>query len=185
MRIARRGGLFARHLVHEARPIFDPEHILDLIKLTYTAPDSYEGIRGDVLGCAPLLDVTESEFLQNPDGMSSTASYLIRTHLYACAFERGAQSFAMTHILQMLNEHRAGTILAKLRSHRDFSAFIDARALLEELTRTNCRRIERSLEAFIVNASDNNELAMILGLRLLARGRPFTYDVLRDLEFWP
>ena len=42
--------------------------------------------------------------------------------------------------------------------------------------------MEGSLEAFIVNASAHNDLVMILGLRLLARGRPFAYDALKDLE---
>jgi hypothetical protein len=55
--------------------------------------------------------------------------------------------------------------------------------LFEELTGTICQRMESSLEAFIVNASAQNDLAMILGLRLLARGRPFTYDALQDVEF--
>jgi hypothetical protein len=65
----------------------------------------------------------------------------------------------------------------------NFSAFLAARKLFEELTGTTCVRTEASLEAFIVNVYKNNDLATVLGLRLLARGRTFTYDALLDLEF--
>lgn len=185
MRIACRGGLFVRHLVQEARPILDPENVLGAIKSAYVALGSYDAVREEVCGCAPLLDVAESHFFENANGLTSTASYLIRTYLYATAFDQGARSFAMTHVLDTLDEHRAGVTLSNLRSHRNFSAFTDAREVFEELTGTTCQRTEGSLEAFIVNESGKNELAMILGLRLLARGRPFTYDVLLDVEFQP
>ena len=87
----------------------------------------------------------------------------------------------MGHVLDLLGQRKAGAILSSVRQ-RNFSAFVTARKLFEELTGTTCHRMEGSLEAFIVNASAHNELAMVLGLRLLARGRPFTYDALQDLE---
>ncbi len=135
----------------------------------------------DVCGCAPLLDVNETQFNDNVDGLSSLVSYLSRTYLYASAFDQGARSFAMGHILELLGQHRARVILSSVRE-RSFSAFIQGRRLFEELTGTICHRVEGSVEAFIVNASARNELATILGLRLLARGRPFTYDPLQQLE---
>jgi hypothetical protein len=115
--------------------------------------------------------------------MSSLVSYLIRTYLYATAFDQGARSFAMGHVLDLLGQHRARITLSNVRSQRNFPAFAAARTLFEELTGATCQRMEGSVEAFIVNASAHNDLAMILGLRLLARGRPFTYDALQDVEF--
>ena len=181
LRLARRGGLFARHLVAEALPLADPENLLGTLRSAYVAPQTYRGVRNEVCGCAPLLDVEESQFNENVEGLSSLVSYLVRTHLYASAFDQGARSFAMGHVLDLLGQHNAGTVLSSVRQ-RSFSTFVAARELLEEFTGVPCHRIEGSLEAFIVNASAHNDLAMILGLRLLARGRPFTYDALQDLE---
>ena len=181
LRLARTGGLFARHLVEEALPLFDPEDLLGTLKSAYVAPETYHGVRKEACGCAPLLDVDESEFNENPQGLSSLVSYLVRTYLYATAFDQGARSFAMQHVLELLGQRKAKVILSSVRQH-DYSAFVSARKLFEELTGATCHRAEGSLEAFIVNESAHNGLAMILGLRLLARGRPFTYDVLLDLE---
>lgn len=181
LRLAHRGSLFARHLVEEAVPLSDPKNLLGNVRSAYIAPENYVALRKEVRGCAPLLDVEESRFNENVEGLSSLVGYLARTHLYALAFDQGARSFAMRHVLELLDRQKARDILSAVR-HRTFSAFVAARELFEELTGVTCRRMEDSLEAFIVNASATNELAMILGLRLLARGRPFTYDALRDLE---
>lgn len=181
LRLARRGGLFARHLVQEALPLHDPQGLLETLKSAYVATQTYDGVRREVCGCAPLLDLAEAQYDENSDGLSSLVSYLIRTYLYASAFDQGARSFGMGLVLDLLGQHRAGTILSDLRE-RSFSAFVAARRLFEELTGAMCHRVEGSLEAFIVNASAHNDLAVILGLRLLARGRPFTYDALNDLE---
>jgi hypothetical protein len=181
LRIARRGGLFARHLVDEAQVVADPENLLNALKTAYVPVDSYAPVRDEVRACSPLLDVSEAEFSGNPDGLSSLASYLIRSYLYSLAFDRGARSFAMHHIFELLGISKASSTLSNLKD-RSFAAFIDARKLFEELTATNCKRLEASLEACIVNARPNHELLITLGLRLLARGRPFTYDVLIDVE---
>jgi predicted nucleotidyltransferase len=183
LRIAGRGGLFARHLVEEALPLADPKDVLGTLRSAYVHPLHYHEVKREVCGCAPLLDVAESQFIENPKGLSSLVSYLIRTYLYATAFDHGVRSFAMVHVLDMLGHHQARITLANVQSQHSFPAFAAARTLFEELTGTTCKRMEGSLEAFIVNASAHNELAMILGLRLLARGRPFTYDALLDLEF--
>jgi hypothetical protein len=181
LRLARTGGLFARHLVEEALPLFDPEDLLGKLKAAYVSPQTYDGVRKETCGCAPLLDVDESEFNENAKGLSSLVSYLVRTYLYASAFDQGARSFAMQHVLELLGQREAMVILSNARQH-DYSAFVSARKLFEKVTGATCHRAEGSLEAFIVNESAHNELAMILGLRLLARGRPFTYDVLLDIE---
>ena len=183
LRLARKGGLFARHLVEEALPLADPHDILGALKSAYVRPLDYHRVKTEVFGCAPLLDLAGPQFNENADGLISLVSYLIRTYLYAAAFDRRAESFAMGHVLNLLGQQRAGSILSKVRSERSFSAFAEARAFFEEMTGTICQRKEGSLEAFVVNASAHNELAMILGLRLLARGRPFTYDALLDVEF--
>jgi len=181
LRLARRGGLFARHLVEEALPLADPVNVLGTLKSAYLACQTYHGVRNEICGCAPLLDVEECQFNDNVEGFSSLVSYLVRTHLYASAFDKGARSFAMGHVLDLLGQRHAGAILSSVRQ-RTFSSFVAARSLFEELTGAACHRVEGSLEAFIVNASARNDLAVILGLRLLARGRPFTYDALHDLE---
>jgi predicted nucleotidyltransferase len=181
LEIARTGGLFARHVVSEAVPLSDSEGLLEILKSAYAAPDNYDDLRAHVYGCAPLLDVEESEFLDNANGLSSLVSYLVRTHLYATAFDQGARSFAMQHIIEVLGHKKARAILSNVKDHT-FPAFVAARQFFKDLTGVICQRQEESVEAFIVNASAQNPLAMILGLRLLARGRLFTYDVLRELE---
>jgi hypothetical protein len=181
LRLARSGGLFARHLVEEALPIADPQDLLGTLKSAYVAPRSYLDVRNRVCGCVPLLDVEEREFNENAKGLSALVNYLVRTYLYASAFDQGARSFAMQHVLDLLGKDEARVTLSAVRQH-NYQAFVVARKLFEQLTGVTCRRTEGSLEAFIVNASAHNDLAMILGLRLLARGRPFTYDVLQELE---
>jgi predicted nucleotidyltransferase len=183
LRIARRGGLFARHIVEEAVPLDDPQELLRDLKSAYAGPLDYHRVKKEVCGCAPLLDVAEPQFVEDAEGLSSLVSYLVRTFLYASAFEQGARSFAMGHVFELLGQHRARITLSNIRSQRNFPAFAEARTLFEDLTGTSCQRIEGSLEAFIVNASAHNELAMVLGLRLLAQGRPFTYDALQEVEF--
>jgi hypothetical protein len=183
LRLARKGGLFARHIVEEALPLADPHDVLGVLKSAYVSPLDYHGVKREVCGCAPLLDVADSQFDKNAHGLSSLVSYLIRTYLYATAFDHRARSFAMRHVLDLLGQQRASSILSNVRSQHSISAFAAARAFFEELTGSVCQRKEGSLEAFVVNASAHNELAMILGLRLLARGRPFTYDALLDVEF--
>jgi hypothetical protein len=183
LRLARRGSLFARHLIEEATPIADPKNVLGALRSAYVHPLDYHEVKREVSGCAPLLDVDEPQFNENAAGMSSLVSYMIRTYFYAIGFDHGARSFSMAHILGLLGRKEASITLSNVRERRSFSAFVAARTLFEELTRTTCRRMEGSLEAFIVNASAHNELAVILGLRLLARGRPFTYDALQDAEF--
>jgi hypothetical protein len=183
LRLARKGGLFARHLVEEALPLADPHNVLGALKSAYVRPLDYHGVKREVCGCAPLLDAADPQFNENAEGLSSLVSYLIRTYLYATAFDHRAKSFAMGHVLDLLGEQRARSILSNVRSQRSISAFAAARRFFEELTGTICQRKEGSLEAFVVNASAHNELAVILGLRLLARGRPFTYDALLDVEF--
>jgi len=181
LRLARSGGLFARHLVEEALPIVDPQDLLGMLKSAYVPPRSYQDVRNRVCGCAPLLDVEERQFNENAKGLSALVSYLVRTHLYASAFDQGARSFAMPHVLNLLGKDEARVILSAVRQH-NYQAFVAARKLFEQLTDVKCHRTEGSLEAFIVNASAHNDLALILGLRLLARGRPFTYDVLQELD---
>jgi hypothetical protein len=182
LRLARQGGLFARHLIEEALPLADAHDVLGVLKSAYVRPLDYDAVKKEVCGCAPLLDVADSQFNENADGLSSLVSYLIRTYLYATAFDRQAKSFSMGHVLDLLGQQGAGSILSNVRSQRSISAFAAARAFFEELTGGICQRSEGSLEAFIVNAGPHNELAVVLGLRLLARGRPFTYDALLDVE---
>jgi predicted nucleotidyltransferase len=182
LRLARQGGLFARHLIEEALPLADLHDVLGALRSAYVRPRDYDAVKKEVCGCAPLLDVADSQFNENADGLSSLVSYLIRTYLYATAFDRQAKSFAMGHVLDLLGRQRAASILSNVRSQRSISAFAAARAFFEELTASTCQRSEGSLEAFIVNGGPHNELAVVLGLRLLARGRPFTYDALLDVE---
>ena len=76
LRLARRGGLFARHLVDEAQPLVDPGNVLGTLKSAYADISDYQGVRNEVRGSAPLLDVEERQFSENAKGLSSLASYL-------------------------------------------------------------------------------------------------------------
>src|ERR1035438_1100914 len=134
LRLAHQGGLFARHLVDEALPLADPHDVLGALKSAYVRPSDYQGAKVEVCGCAPLLDVADPQFNENADGLSSLVSYLIRTYLYATAFDCQAKSFAMGHVFELLGQQRASSILSSVRSQRSFSAFAAARTFFEELT---------------------------------------------------
>jgi hypothetical protein len=180
LRLARAGSLFARHLIGEAAPLMDPNGILESMRSAYIAPPDYEALKQQVRYCAPLLDVDSKFFLQNTQSLISLVCYLLRTFLYALAFQRGAASFSMQHLVELLGQREATTVIAQSR-RGGYPEFLIACRLLEELSDTKCVRREGSLEAFIVNSHGTAELAVVLGLRILAHGRAITYDPLADI----
>jgi predicted nucleotidyltransferase len=102
LRLACRGSLFVRHLIREAKPIIDPDRLLESLKLAYVPLPNYNGLKEEARGCAPLLDVDEPSFAENTDGLRSLVCYLLRTYLYASGFDQGADSFSMEHVLELL-----------------------------------------------------------------------------------
>ena len=111
------------HIIEEALPLTDPSDIFGALQAAYVRPLDYHEAIAEIVGCGPLLDVTDSEFKNDADGLSSLVSYLVRSYLYAIAFERGANSFSMAHVLELLGQQRASAILSDVRSQRSALAF--------------------------------------------------------------
>lgn len=178
--LARSGSLFVRHLVLEAVPLIDPDNILGTLQAEYVEPRSYQAVFKEVVGALPIVAIAENAFNENPCHYSSTAAYLLRTYVYAKAFDLGSGSFSMRHVANMTGDVRPLKLLRDLRLHKTYACFRRVVDLTFELTQITpfCR--EESLEAFVVNSYGNCDLAVILGLRTLARGELLTYPSMRS-----
>jgi hypothetical protein len=175
--LASNGALFAKHLVLEAVPLVDPASLLDKLKSIFTAPSDYRYLCRDVTDSVALVAVTEDTFRESPKHYSATAGYLLRTYVYARAFDLGAKSFSMRHVTELTGDDRPRERLVALRPRKTYSSFRSVVDLLFELTQTAPFSRQESLEAFVVNSYGSCDLAVILGLRILARGGLIGYPL--------
>jgi hypothetical protein len=178
-RLARDGSLFAKHLVEEAVPLFDPTGFLDRLRCEYVEPTDYVEVCEDVVKTVPLVAICEDMFAVYPRHYCSAASYLLRTFVYARAFESGSKSFSMSRIAEITGDRRPRRRLGELREQRDYKHFRLAVDLLFELTGTTAFCRSETLEAFVLNMFTVCDLAVILGLRILAQGDLIGYPILR------
>jgi hypothetical protein len=181
-RLAKNGSLFVRHLISEAIALEDPTNFLKTLRSTYVAPGDYKHVCADVTSALPLVAIPEAAYRNNWCHYAATGAYLLRTYVYAKAFSLGATSFSMQHITDVIGDWRPRQRLVDLRLHQDYDRFRDVVAFLFEVTNTPpfCRY--ESLEAFVVNSYGSCELAVILGLRILARGSLLTYAWDQSIE---
>lgn len=173
--LANNGSLFVRHLVSEAVPLEDPHDFFRLLQRSYSPPSNYDHIHREIAAAIPIIFIDEDEYNNNTRHYAATASYLMRTHVYASAFEQGAKSFAMRHVSEVIEDLRPYEYLRELRSNRDYRTFSKVVKLLCDRTGVPIDYRRESLEAFVVNAYGRSELAVILGLRVIARGDLVTY----------
>lgn len=173
--LARNGSLFARHLVSEALPIDDPTGFLDSLRSKYVAPKDYRSVFYEISGAVPIVAITNDIFEESPRHYSATASYLLRTYVYAKAVELGARSFSMQHVGDLIGDHRPRQRLIDLKLNHRYSQFYGVVNLLFEFTGLVPFDRKESLQAFVANSHGSFELAVILGLRVLARGNLLTY----------
>lgn len=182
--LAKNGAMFARHLALESVALFDPEGFLRTLASAYKPPKTYAEIYKAAIQAIPLVAVDEGEFGNRPRQYSSTASYLLRTYVYAKAFESGAQSFSMQHVANLTGDNRPRRVLMELRERNTYGAFRSVVDLLLQITDTQSFVRRESLEAFVLNMFGVCDLAVILGLRILAGGGELiTYPVVRP-ERW-
>ena len=177
--LAKKGTLFARHLVLEAVPLLDPSDFLGTLRSAYVLPTSYHSVYTEAKRAVPLVAIDEEEFQKHKGQFCSTATYLLRTCVYAKAFESGAQSFSMQHVAELTGDSRPRQVLSKLRECKSYDAFRSVTDLLFEITDTHRFIRGESLEALVLNMFGVCDLAVILGLRILAGGELITYPVLR------
>ena len=175
IQLARRGSLFARHLVSEAKSLDDPGGFLSALRAAYVAPRDYACVFREVVGAIPVVAIREHEFEEERRHYSATAGYLLRTYVYAKAFEMGAKSFSMSHVTDVVNDERPRSRLLDMKLHQGYSEFRRVVDLLFELTATPPFYREEPLEVFVANSYGSCDLAVILGLRVLARGDLLTY----------
>lgn len=181
-RLAESGSLFVRHLVSEAIPLDDPTDLLGALRSAYVAPADYGRVYSAVVGAVPIVAIGEQVYRQTARHYAATAGYLLRTYVYARAFERGATSFSMQHISEVIGDSRPRERILALRLKQDYAHFRDVVDLLFEIAGTAPFYRQESLEAFVVNSYGSCELAVILGLRILARGDLFNYVFEQTLE---
>jgi hypothetical protein len=177
--LAKQGALFARHLVLEGRPLYDPNEFLEDLKAAFTPNTDYERVYSEVVQSIPLLAIDEGAFKEYPYQYCSTASYLLRAFVYAKAFELGVESFSMKKISNLTGDARPRERLIKLRERRVYSRFISVVNLLFELSNTTHFQREETLEALVLNMFGVCDLAVVLGLRILAGGELISYPVVR------
>lgn len=93
--------------------------------------------------------------------------------------ESGACSFSMQHVSDVIGDDRPRQRIGDLRLNGQYPQFRAVVDLLLELTEVAMFYRTESLEAFVVNAYGSYDLAVILGLRILARGNLLTYNFTR------
>ena len=175
LELAGNGSLFVRHLLSEAIVIDDASEFLESLRHEYRAPETYARVIRDLTGCLSLVAIREDAYQEIPFQYSTTAGYLLRSVTYANAFALGATSFAMSHITEVLGDSRPRQYLSELRADRTYTNFTRVVDLLFEFTGSTRYYREESLEAVVVNSFGVCELAVVLGLRILARGSVVTY----------
>lgn len=178
--LAKNGSLFAKHLVLEAVPLVDPDNLLGTLKSIYVDPNDYQGLCRDIKCAIPVVAISEDTFKENSRHYSAAAAYLLRTYAYARAFETGANSFSMRHVADQLGDTRPTERLSDLRRRQEYRQFQEVVDLLKEFTQSEYSLREESLEAFVVNSFGSCELAVLIGLRILARGDLVTYFLIRE-----
>jgi hypothetical protein len=104
--LARQGALFARHLALEGVALFDPGRFLERLRSAYLPQSDYAQIYREVMDAIPLVAINEALFSKHPIQYCSTASYLLRTFVYAQAFERGSKTFSMKQIAGSTGDDR-------------------------------------------------------------------------------
>lgn len=177
--LAKIGSLFVKHLVLEAIPLVDPTNFLITLKRTYTPPTDYRDVYSAVKGALPIVAIPESVFEEDAFHYSATAGYLLRTYVYAKAFTLGALSFSMRHVEGVIGDTRPRERINALRRYKTYSQFRSVVDLLFELTNSAPFYRNESLEAFVVNSYGACDLAVILGLRILAHGNLLAYPVIQ------
>ena len=177
--LARQGALFARHLAFEGAVLFDPGHFLERLRSAYVPQSNYAQIYREVMDAIPLVAINEAAFNEHPLQYCSTASYLLRTLVYARAFERGAETFSMKRIAGLTGDDRPRKRLIELREHKVYNSFKSVVEMLFELTKTPAFVRAESLEALVANMFGVSDLCVILGLRILAGGELISYPVIR------
>lgn len=178
--LAKGGSLFFRHFVSEAVDIYDPTGILRWLKSIYVVPRDYEFLRKQVVGAMPLVTIVQDVFEADVRHYAATASYLLRSYVYAKAFDLGATSFSMQHVLSVLGDRRPREVLSDLKANPTYVRFRRVVGLLCELTDSAYVQRNEPLEAFVVNSYGVCDLAVVLGLRVLARGNLLTYTFIES-----
>jgi hypothetical protein len=176
--MANSGSLFVRHIILEGMAIIDPDNLLQTLKNTFIEPPDNADLRRGVCCALPLIAIREPEFADNPHHYSATAGYLLRTYVYADAFKRGIHSFSLREIAWHTGDDRAHQSLIQLRANETFTNFQEVVELLFKKAGVQPFYRLEPLEAFLVNIYGNCELALILGLRILARGDLIAYAFL-------
>jgi hypothetical protein len=125
-----------------------------------------------------LVAIPSEVFENNSHYYAVTAGYLLRTYVYARAFELGSQTFSMIEVARVLGDNRPRERIAALRDSESYVNFWQTVDLLFEFENQPLVLRQESLEAFIVNAYGTCELAVVLGLRILARGDLISYAFL-------
>jgi hypothetical protein len=180
LHMADAGSLFIRHIVCESVAIIDPERLLDQVTASFKANEDLGRVIREVQCSLGLLAVNQTEFEKNSHHYSATASYLLRTYVYARAFQSGNHTFSMRELARAQQDYKASQPLGDLRRSETYSTFRRVVDLLFRLYDTELTIRRESLEAYIVNSYGVCDVAVVLGLRILARGELIGYAHLRE-----
>lgn len=179
LKMAETGSLFTRHLVYESIPLIDPDNFLDRLRARFRLTDNYDNVLREVKCSVGLLAITENTFTESAHYYSATASYLLRTYVYAFAFRSGSQTFSMSALAEAGLDHGANVPLAALRAIETYANFRYVVDMIFHLVGIDFTIREETLEAYIVNCYGTCDLAVVLGLRILAHGELIGYAHLR------
>ncbi|MEO1061933.1 MAG: nucleotidyltransferase domain-containing protein [Actinomycetota bacterium] len=150
--MVRRRSLFTWHLHTEGIYIFDPSSVLRLALDAHPGPDPRYAIdRLRILSA--VLDVDGDEFLTVTRGLSRVARFLLRTALYAAAFEAGTGTFNLKQAATAADSSgHTWSVLTRLSSTPtpEWQTIVESRELLADLVGILQDNPYGSLEAMAV-----------------------------------
>lgn len=169
-RFAKLGSLFVAHLVHEGVALVDPLDFLCQLTQSFVAPENYSDYRTSLKRCLPLVAEDNISESVNERALSRTAYFLLRSWLFSLSYDQGNTRFSMHMIADELDLPEV-LMLRKRKLSGDLNRqFLhDTITILERMMGISATNPYVSVEAAIVNAFSECDLAVSLGLRILAQ----------------
>ena len=174
--MAARGSLFVRHIVDEAKPLFDPEHILNRLRAAYQeVPDDTH--TRELRIASGLLNVSQSYYDDFWPGLHACATFILRSLAYIEARQKGCTSFSMARVHSLLRDARLEHIKHLRESTTScFPIYCEVIATIESFQKSRAFNRFGSVEALTVNSWKVHDMTFVWGLRILTRNAArFTY----------
>lgn len=169
-KMASEGSLFIHHLITEAKVIEGFDYMKTL-KENFISKLNYTNYRDKIISCFNLLDIDETGYYELDSKPFTLLRYLIRSYLYSLAYDNKFRGYNINEITDKLGYKTLDYIFQyRENSNPSFKKFLKAKFDIENSLRIKINNPCNNLETLIFNYYSENQLLVILGLRLLRNG---------------